>query len=141
MTWPPTVADDPDLMAEHAVRDDAEVRPTATVEAPCCGRECAADMVVDVRGVEGIDRSFLCDGCRWRFVKVEENGWTRSSFVRALGAPPETVRSHRIKELVAEARRESGPGEAFTPEEARLAAEEELPAGEHPPGTEPPTAS
>lgn len=148
MSWPKSLADDLMLLAEHA-RDldpsetisESDVRPSMTVRAPCCGRVCAADMVTDVRDVPGIDRDWMCDGCEWSFLR-EENGWSKSRYVRAIGAPPEDVRVHWVRERVLSSKRravELRDNEPFAPEEARQRAIRHLPPeGEYPPGTEPP---
>lgn len=152
MSWPKTLADDEELVRERAqfqsqpgrdriAAEEIEVRPTTTVEAPCCGRTCAADMVTDVRDVSGIDRDWLCDGCRWTFLKVEENGWDRPTFFRALGAPEEAVRDAWVQEQVSQAeKRAVEADELFKRHEARAAAEERLPETGMPSGTEPPSA-
>ena len=143
MTWPDTLADLPAAqVAEHVLHDgEDEVRRTSTVEAPCCGRRCAADMVTDVRDVPGIDRDWMCDGCEWSYLRDASKEWNKSRFVRALGAPVRTVREHWVRERVERARRRASEmdNRIFVAEEARQRAIRHLPPeGELPPGTEPP---
>lgn len=151
MSWPTMLADHPELVAEYARHEGVEIRRTTSVLAPCCDRPCAADMVTDVRGVPGIDRDWLCDGCRWRFINVEPNGWSHAQFARAVGAPPKAVRSIWVKEQIKAAERRASERRrseltdsagVFNAVEARDRARRHLPPeGEYPPGTEPPGGS
>lgn len=113
MSWGKTLADDLMVLAEYA-RDldpsetisESDVRPSMTVRAPCCGRWCGADMVVDCRGIAGIGREWLCDACRGRFL-ARDARWTKPKLMRAMGAPPEAVRVERARELAREILREN----------------------------------
>lgn len=120
MSWPPRLCDDPAECANHRKFPDQPDTDTATVVAPCCGRECAADMVVDLRGVPGTtirpggggaeeDVPFACDACYRRVSRSGRNPWTESQLVRALGAPSEVVAEKRARELLLNERRKGGP--------------------------------
>lgn len=119
MSWPPTLADEPEALREARLHPDSPDLPTATVEAPCCGRRCAADMVTDLRDIPGTvirpggqgppeDVEWACDGCYRRLTRESTNGWTESSLARALGAPQKTVARKRAREVLRETLRTNG---------------------------------
>lgn len=138
MSWPATLYDDAEAFAEAVVSADPEVAgPTVTVEAPCCGRRCAADMVVDLRSVAGTTKDWACDGCRWRMIRTPGNGWSRSRLYRALGAPIKDVKLARAKEIVLKRSRQSP--DPFVEHDAMQEVLSNLPQGEYPNGTEPPS--
>lgn len=114
--WPRTLADDSALMRKLAVhRDgfDSACRHSLVV-APCCGRHVAADAIISLHGLKteirggGFqakrDHDWACtDGCLHHLLADPSNGWTKSNLLRALGAPAETIRHERARELAHEA--------------------------------------
>lgn len=139
MSWGKTLADDPEAFRECLKGDREDPPPAATVVAPCCGRECGADMIVDCRSIPGIDADWLCDGCRGNLLRGP-NPWTRSKLHRARGAPAEAVRTERVREL-AEARMEEVQerGESADSREAVEYARSQVTDTGMPAGTEPPS--
>lgn len=117
-----TLADYPELMFELRVHRDSmavfdPARGTTEVIAPCCGRRCAADCILDVREVPGTivkggghqepkDHDWLCDGCRDRMIREPSNDWSTSKLFEAAGADPATVRQIKIRERVDQLERE-----------------------------------
>lgn len=150
MTWPPTLYDDTDLYQACKVRPDSPDLPTAQVKAPCCGRTCAADMVVDLRDVPGTvccpggnhrpsqDVEWACDACRGRIVRSGRNPWTDSQLARALGATPKVQRAKRAREMLTEYRRQLPAGEGVNPREYREGVLRQMEGQDSVPGTDPP---
>jgi hypothetical protein len=134
LKWPMTLADSPAIMAEYHVPDTPFDTASGTTEvfAPCCGRRCPADCVLDVRHVPGTvvaaggvrpprDHDWLCDGCRFRLYADPAGGWTRSRLLALCGAPPDAVREFKVQERVeAMARAAFAAGRAHDPKEARV---------------------
>lgn len=153
MSWPPTLFDSTDFQAEperFLAGDPDTLVPGVSVRAPCCGRVCGADMVVDLRGLAGTrccpggqgqenDLDFACDGCRWRICRECENGWCESKLQRALGAPSSEVRHTRAQERARERRRELMEGGGEAPPFGAIVDEEVGRLGDGmPEGTDPP---
>ena len=139
MSWGKTLADDTESLQELLTEPREDPPPSATVEAPCCGRECGADMVVDSRGVPGVGRNWLCDACRAELLRDPSNEWTKPRLFRAMGAPAAVVRKERVRELVEERRREATErDELFDSREALQVARSEVVDSGMPAGTEPP---
>lgn len=139
MSWGETLADDPEAFREHLKGDREDPPPAATVLSPCCGKERAADMIVDARSIPGIDADWLCDGCRGNLLRGP-NDWTRPKLFRAMGAPAEVVRTERVRELVGERRKAAMErGEDFHSREALEAVQSEVSSTGMPAGTEPPS--
>lgn len=135
MSWPDRkLSDDLERVEEHLASPTTDVKATSTVEAPCCGRRCAADMVCHVPG-EG----WACDACRAALRRDPDSGWTRPRLMRAMGAPAAAVRREHVRKLARDryvaAKRRS---ETVTRAELFRAVESEVPKGEYPPETEPP---
>lgn len=153
MTWPPTLADDSEALQEHKVDPDLPDTPTVTVEAPCCGRRCAADMVVDLRGVPGTvirpggrsapprDTDWACDGCRGRVVSSDRNPWKKSQLVRALGAPREVVVAKRARERLHDYMASLPAGKGVKPREYLEGEKRAMADRDTVPGTDPPVTS
>lgn len=149
MGWPEQkLSDDEDLVREHLADGHEYVGGTSSVEAPCCGRRCAADMVCDVPG-EG----WSCDACRARLRRDDSTPWTKPRLMRAMGAPPEEVRLEEVKRLARRAFVEQKLREAAKSRDPEAgeevpvsrrefveAVDEGLPPASegYPPGTEPP---
>lgn len=141
MSWGETLADDPEAFREHLKGDREDPPPAATVVAPCCGRECGADMVVDCRSIPGVAADWLCDGCRGKLLRGP-NEWTRSKLHRARGAPAEAVRRERVRELAEQRMREvQARGEAADSREALQHARSRVSERGMPDETEPPGVS
>jgi hypothetical protein len=138
-----TLADFPDLMFAARVHRDAfavfdQTCPSTEVFAPCCGRRTAADSILDVRDVKGTvvrggghqpakDHDWLCDGCRHRLYHDSPGGWTPVKLMTACRARPETIRSLKIHERLAElAREDSNAGRAHEPVKAHARAVKEI---------------
>jgi hypothetical protein len=115
-----TLFDDQHVMKDWLVSPETHPRPHSSVLAPCCGRRTSADAVTDVRGFPAIVRAggrtpkdcdWLCDGCRARFIRDDENAWTPSTFAKATGECPEVVKDLLVRDLVA-AQLRTTPGNA-----------------------------
>lgn len=134
-----TLADFPDLMRELRVFEDAPFDPKVRaieVFAPCCGRRCPADCVLDVRNVPGTvvrgggyqeprDHGWLCDGCRDRLFRTTT--WKPSALFGACGAESVTVKSLKVRERVSELERQAVlAGLPFKPADAERLALREL---------------
>lgn len=114
--WGKTLAHAPDRMRELRVFQDVPFDPTLSnteVFAPCCGRRCAADCVVDVRDIPGTivrggnrreaqDHDWLCDGCLFLLYADPSSDWTKSMLMEARGAPAALVAEVRTEEVARE---------------------------------------
>jgi hypothetical protein len=154
-----TLADDQVWLRERLAYPDrhtdaAPLPRWARALAPCCGAECAADSVLDLRWCAGtifraahrhaeLDHDAACTGCLWILLNVSHSGWTLSRIARVHGAATETVRHLRATEVrddaESHARKENRPFDPNLEFERALSA---LPIGsDQLPGTDPPDPS
>lgn len=124
--------------ADGALPGEGGVTRVPSVEAPCCGRRRAADAILDLRHVDGLDADWACSGCKDAILRGP-GPWTRSRLLRAVGASDEAVRAAWLRERVRGMERErEDRSEPFDSGQALQAARDELPDSGMPPGSDPP---
>lgn len=135
MAWPDRkFSDDLGRVENHLAYPTTDVKATSTVEAPCCGRECAADMVCEVPG-EG----WCCDACRSELRRDSDTEWDRPTIMRAMGASAVEVRREYVK-MRARTRYINAKrrNETVRRREILQTVDDEVPRDQYPPDTQPP---